>query len=67
MVANDSLGLQICVPKADSFYNENVHYRMEGVIIKVYLICHMQLYSTIIEKQCMYMYVHVTYMYVNTI
>ena len=25
------MGLQICGPKPDSFYNENVHYEMEGV------------------------------------
>ena len=27
-----SLGLQICGPMPDFFYNGNVHYKMEGVI-----------------------------------
>ena len=26
------MGLQICGPKPDSFYNGNVHYKMEGVV-----------------------------------
>ena len=28
-----SMGLQICRPMPDSFYNGNVHYKMEGVIL----------------------------------
>ena len=32
VAADASLGLQICGPKPDSFYNGNVHYKMEGVI-----------------------------------
>ena len=31
VAADASLGLQICGPKPDSFYNGNVHYKMEGV------------------------------------
>ena len=31
VAADVSLGLQICGPKPDSFYNGNVHYKMEGV------------------------------------
>ena len=31
VAADASLGLQICGPMPDSFYNENVHYKMEGV------------------------------------
>ena len=31
VAADTSLGLQICGPKPDSFYNGNVHYKMEGV------------------------------------
>ena len=30
-----SMGLQICGPKPDSFYNGNVHYKMEGVLISL--------------------------------
>ena len=32
VAADASLGLQICGPKPDSFYNGNVHYKMEGVV-----------------------------------
>ena len=32
VAADASMGLQICGPKPDSFYNGNVHYKMEGVI-----------------------------------
>ena len=32
VAADASLGLQICGPKTDSFYNGNVPYKMEGVI-----------------------------------
>ena len=32
VAADASLGLQICGPKPDSFYNENVHYKMEGAV-----------------------------------
>ena len=31
VAADGSLGLQICEPKPDSFYNGNVYYKMEGV------------------------------------
>ena len=31
VAADASLGLQICGPKPDSFYNGNVHYKTEGV------------------------------------
>ena len=32
VAADASLGLQICGPVPDSFYNGNMHYKMEGVI-----------------------------------
>ena len=32
LAVDASLGLQICGPKPDSFYNGNVHYKMEGVL-----------------------------------
>ena len=32
VAADTSMGLQICGPKLDSFYNGNLHYKMEGVI-----------------------------------
>ena len=32
VAADASMGLQICGPMPDSFYNGNVHYKMEGVI-----------------------------------
>ena len=32
VAAEASMGLQICGSKPDSFYNGNVHYKMEGVI-----------------------------------
>ena len=31
VTADASMGLQICGPMPDSFYNGNVHYKMEGV------------------------------------
>ena len=31
VAADASLGLQICEPKPDSYYNGYVHYKMEGV------------------------------------
>ena len=31
VAADASLGLQICGPMPDFFYNGNVHYKMEGV------------------------------------
>ena len=40
LAADASLGLQICGPKPDSFYNGNVHYKMEGVSSFVYMQCH---------------------------
>ena len=32
VAADASMGLQICGPMPDSFYNGNVHYKMEGVV-----------------------------------
>ena len=32
VAADASMGLQICGPMPESFYNENVHYKMEGVM-----------------------------------
>ena len=34
VAADAFMGLQICGPMPDSFYNGNVHYKMEGVIFK---------------------------------
>ena len=31
VAADTSMGLQICGPMSDSFYNGNVYYKMEGV------------------------------------
>ena len=31
VAADASMGLQICGPMLDTFYNGNVHYKMEGV------------------------------------
>ena len=32
VAADASMGMQICGPMPDSFYNGNVHYKMEGVL-----------------------------------
>ena len=32
VAADASMGLQICGPMLDTFYNGNVHYKMEGVV-----------------------------------
>ena len=39
-VATDaSMGLQICGPMPDSFYNGNVHYKMEGILCGYRRVC----------------------------